>query len=98
LEQDKNKYVVVDEPCEYIVKQNIVSNPDEATELMNNCLKEKEEMLVELPPMEDNLKDQKTVLLDAEFENFLRQNASFWYEVKQVFGEFKESAKVLSNK
>ncbi len=98
LEQEKNKYVVMDDPCVYIAKKQISDGADQYQQNLENCREEKEEMLVTLPPMEDILKDQKTVLLDAEFESFLRLNRNFWFETKEMFGAFKESARVLSEK
>ncbi len=98
LDQEKNKYVVMDDPCLYIVEKQISDGADQYQQNLANCREEKEEMLVTLPPMEDILKDQKTVLLDAEFENFLRLNRNFWFETKEMFSAFKESARVLSEK
>lgn len=98
LDQEKNKYVVTDDPCDYIAKEQISDNVDQYQENLTNCREEKEKMVVTLPPMEDVLKDQKTVLIDAEFENFLRLNSNFWLAVHDMFNAFNESARVLSEK
>jgi hypothetical protein len=55
-------------------------------------------MKVEIWDIEGALKDQKTVLLDSEFEKFLRLNSDFWWEVSVMFKTFKDSAKILSKK
>ena len=62
---------------------------------------EKRSQKIELPDesvMEEALKSQKTVLLDAEFETFLRQNRDFWYAVDSLFESWLDSADILKNK
>jgi len=52
---------------------------------------DKRSQKVEFPDasvMEEALKNQKTVLLDVEFETFLRQNRDFWYAVDDLFASW----------
>lgn len=99
LESERNKYVVMDDPCEYIVSKKISSDIDERRKMLEDCHSEKTEMVVRLPAdIENRLKDQKTVLLDSEFEAFLRINRDFWYETRDVFKTRTDSAEVLKNK
>lgn len=98
-ESERNKYVVMDDPCEYIVNKKISSSVDERTKMLEACKAEKAEMIVQSPEnIDDGLKDQKTVLLDSEFEIFLRMNRDFWYETRGMFEAWKLSAEVLKNK
>jgi CO dehydrogenase/acetyl-CoA synthase gamma subunit (corrinoid Fe-S protein) len=100
LESEKNKYVVMDDPCIYTTSKQISKTIDQKAKIMEACQAEREKT-IEMPEMETMataLKDQKTVLLDAEFENFLIQNRNFWYETNDMFKAWAQSAEVLSNK
>ena len=99
LENEKNKYVVMDSPCEYKVKKQIAENPDQKTKLLENC-KQESSMDISLQDLdlESVLKDQQVVLLSSEFDNFLMKNRDFWLEVQTMFVSFSEVAKALSKK
>ena len=100
LDYEKNKYVVMDTPCEYVASKQIAETPDQETKILEDCRAEREKIIQmpEMETMERALQDQKTVLLDVEFENFLRQNRDFWYQTKLMFDTRVESAEVLKNK
>ncbi len=99
LENERNKYVVLDKPCEYIVSKKISNDINTREKMLVDCKTEKKEMVVSPPAnIEDALKDQKTVLLDSEFEKFLILNRDFWYESMGMFQAWKLSAEVLKNK
>jgi hypothetical protein len=100
LENEKNKYIVMDDPCVYTTAKQISSTPDQKAKIMEACQEERERVITmpDLDTMEKALKDQKTVLLDAEFESFLMQNKDFWIGVDDMFKARVDGAKALSNK
>jgi hypothetical protein len=100
LESEKNKYVVMDDTCTYTTADQAFDTADQKTVILEACRTENEKTvkLPEIETMEEALKDQKTVLLDAEFESFLRQNRDFWYMTKETFEVRKTSSKTLKDK
>lgn len=99
LENEKNKYIVMDDPCEYKTKTQATENPNQISILLENCKKEME-MDVSLQDLniEWALKDQQQLLISTEFDNFLIKNRDFWYEVNDMFVSLSNTAKALSLK
>lgn len=97
LNTEKNKYIVMDDPCDYIVAESISGSPDDAAKLKEQC-NESSSMNIEISDLDTALKDQKVILLDSEFEKFLKLNSDFWSEVWSNLSVFKSSAEVLSQK
>jgi len=100
LDSEKDKYIIQDDPCIYFVRKQLWSDVKKKDEQMQSC-HDKRSQKIELPDvstMEETLKSQKTVLLDAEFETFLRQNRDFWYVVDELFASWLWSADILKNK
>ena len=87
----------MDDVCAYTMADQISETPEQKDRLLHQCY-DANNMVIEMPDIEDALKDQKTVLIDAEFENFLRLNSDFWYEIKQMFSAWNNSAEVFSKK
>ena len=100
LEQEKNKYLVMDDPCFYTVKKQSAETVVQNNILLESCQAERAKTIKmpEMDTMEKALKDQKTVLIDAEFENFLRQNRDFWYATNEMFKVRVDSSKALRDK
>jgi hypothetical protein len=80
LDTEKNKYIVMDDPCDYVVAESISGGPDDVAKLKEQC-NDSSSMNIEISDLDTALKDQKVVLLDSEFEQFLRLNSDFWSEV-----------------
>ena len=100
LDNEKNKYIVMDDPCEYTVNKQVSDNIAQRAILMEAC-HEKVKQVIKMPEMdtmEIALKDQKTVLLDSEFESFLRQNRDFWIAANDMFMVWVDSSKSFSEK
>ncbi len=100
LEQEKNKYLVMDDPCVYVVKKQSTKTVAQNNVLLESCQDERAKTIKmpEMDTMEKALKDQKTVLIDAEFESFLRQNRDFWIAVDDMFKVWLKSSESLSKK
>lgn len=97
LNTEKNKYVIMDDPCEYVVSKQITKDQDQRAQLLEQC-HDVTQMNLIMPDVEDALKDQKTVLIDSEFESFLKLNSDFWYEMSDMLSVWNSSAQVLSKK
>jgi len=99
LESEKDKYVVMDDPCKYKVAKQASSGPDQASVLLENCRSEmKMDVSLQDMDLESAMQDQKVVLVNNELDDFLIKNRDFWYEVSLMFSDLVETAKVLSNK
>lgn len=99
LENEKNKYIVMDDPCEYKVKKQIAENPNQRARLLANCQNEmKMDVSIQDFNIESALQDQQVVLLSSEFDTFLMKNRDFWYEAFSMLKSFSDAAKALSEK
>ncbi len=100
LDHEKNKYLVMDDPCIYTVKKQTAKTVAQNNVLLEACRADREKtmQMPEMDTMEKALKDQKTVLIDAEFESFLRQNRDFWIAVDDMFKVWLKSSESLSKK
>gem|GEM_PF-1409442 len=99
MENEKNKYIVMDDPCEYKVKKQIAENPNQRAILLANCQNEmKMDVSIQDFNIESALQDQQVVLLSSEFDSFLMKNRDFWYEAFSMLKSFSDAAKALSEK
>ncbi len=99
LDIEKNKYVLMDDPCVYKVAKQVSSNPSQRDNLIEACRQESK-MDVSLPvdDMKPVIQNQQVILLNTEFDNFMQKNNEFWYQIYLMFGELKELSKTLSKK
>lgn len=98
IDKEKNKYIVVDEPCEHKVWTQ-AGSLEEKTALMNSC-KEEETMNVQwnTENITSTITNQNIILINSEFDSFMVQNRDFRYQTKLMFGELRLIAESLKNK
>lgn len=94
---ERNKYIVYDDPCIH----KVAKEDFDTIEAKNNSIKECQQDMnkwTELSYINDDLIDQKIVVVNSSIDNFLMQNRDFWYAVDDMFRSWNDSAEIMSNK
>lgn len=94
---ERNKYVVYDDPCIHKVEKEDF----DTIEAKNNAIQECQQDMnkgTELSYINDDLIDQKIVVVNSSIDTFLMQNRDFWYAVDDMFRVWNDSAELMSNK
>jgi len=100
LEREKNKYILMDDPCAYKIENQSISDPSDAARLKENCRAEREmnNIVLQTMDLESAIQDQKVLHVNSEIDDFLSKNSNFWSEISVMFSNRLDASKSFSEK
>lgn len=101
LDQEINKYVVMDDPCKYEneKQKNSDAEVSQNEDIWKNCYNKYKNLFdVSDVDLDLDLSREKFMQVNDQISNFLDSNLDFWYQVSQMFDSFSAAATSLRNK